>query len=185
MRTPIDRPEGDYDVTLRCQVVVEPDGTTRFPRYLVSERYAVFRVEVERALTASIMSPATIDDMPVRVLMNLIFGYRCATTCPAFLLRHHGRNTRDFGFTYTSPQPVLVDDYGDDGPWHPGFSEKLSWAASDLSAEDVGGVRFVERGSVSLSYDYIEFEYENFRDLTQPSAIAGDEPLFGFGADVL
>ncbi len=42
-----------------------------------------------------------------------------------------------------------------------------------------------ERGSVNFSYDYIEFDYEDFRDLRQPAAIAGDEPLFNFGADVL
>ncbi len=42
-----------------------------------------------------------------------------------------------------------------------------------------------ERGSVNLSYDYIEFDYEDFRDVRQPAAIAGDEPLFNFGADVV
>ena len=47
------------------------------------------------------------------------------------------------------------------------------------------GWRFVQRGSVNLSYDHIEFDYENFRDLTQPTAIAGDEPFYRFGADVL
>ncbi len=48
-----------------------------------------------------------------------------------------------------------------------------------------GGWKFVERGSVNVSYDHIEFEYEDFRDLTQPAVIAGSEPLYGFGADVL
>jgi hypothetical protein len=47
------------------------------------------------------------------------------------------------------------------------------------------GWRFLERGSVSFSYDHIEFDYEDFRDLTQPAAIAGDEPFYQFGADVL
>jgi len=47
------------------------------------------------------------------------------------------------------------------------------------------GWRFVERGSVSFSYDHIEFDYEDFRDLTQPAALAGEEPLYKFGANVL
>ncbi len=47
------------------------------------------------------------------------------------------------------------------------------------------GWKFIKRGSVSVSYDYIEFDYEDFRDLTQPAAIAGEEPLYSFGANVL
>ena len=47
------------------------------------------------------------------------------------------------------------------------------------------GWRFVERGSVSVFYDHIEFEYEDFRDLTQPTGVAGTEPSYSFGADVL
>jgi hypothetical protein len=47
-----------------------------------------------------------------------------------------------------------------------------------------GGWRFIEKGSVSVLYDHIEFEYEDFRDLTQPGGVPGQEPLYGFGADV-
>ena len=47
------------------------------------------------------------------------------------------------------------------------------------------GWRFVERGSVSIFYDHIEFEYEDFRDLTQPTGVAGTEPFYSFGADVV
>ena len=42
-----------------------------------------------------------------------------------------------------------------------------------------------ERGTVNFSYDYIEFDYEDFRDVRQAAPIAGEEPLFNFGADVL
>jgi hypothetical protein len=48
-----------------------------------------------------------------------------------------------------------------------------------------GAWRFVERGSVTLAYDHIEFDYEDFRDLTQAAPLAGDEPLYSFGADVI
>jgi hypothetical protein len=47
------------------------------------------------------------------------------------------------------------------------------------------GWRFVERGSVSFVYDHILFDYEDFRDLTQPTGVAGTEPFYSFGADVL
>ena len=47
------------------------------------------------------------------------------------------------------------------------------------------GWRFVERGSVSVFYDHIEFDYEDFRDLTQPTGVAGTEPFYNFGADVV
>lgn len=47
------------------------------------------------------------------------------------------------------------------------------------------GWQFVERGSVSFSYDFIRFDYEDFRDLTQPAAVAGEEPAYGFDADVI
>jgi hypothetical protein len=47
------------------------------------------------------------------------------------------------------------------------------------------GWKFLEKGTVSFSYDHIEFDYEDFRDLTQPTALAGDEPFLRFGADVL
>ncbi|HEX6996800.1 MAG TPA: DUF3570 domain-containing protein [Gammaproteobacteria bacterium] len=48
-----------------------------------------------------------------------------------------------------------------------------------------GGWKFVDRGSVSVVYDHIEFQYEDFRDLTQVGAPLGEEPLYGFDADVL
>lgn len=47
-----------------------------------------------------------------------------------------------------------------------------------------GGWRFVERGSVSVVYDHIDFEYEDFRDLTVTGGVAGQEPLYGFAANV-
>ena len=146
LRTPIERPSGDYDVTLRCQVIVEPDGSTRLPRCLAAERYAAFRLEAERALAGAILTPARIDDEPVRVLLNLIIGYRCAETCPAYLFRNHGRNTREFGFTYSTPQPVLDDD-----TWYEGFDEKLAWAAGGLPPVGIGGVRFVISANIHES----------------------------------
>jgi len=138
LRTPIERPTGNYDVPLTCQVIVEPDGSTRSPRCLAIERYDVFRFEAERALAGAIMSPARIDGEPVRVLMNLFIGYRCAETCPAYLFTNHGRNAEEYGFRYSAPQPVLDDD-----TWYQGFDDKLAWAASERGPDEIGGVRFV------------------------------------------
>lgn len=48
-----------------------------------------------------------------------------------------------------------------------------------------GGWRFVERGSVSVLYDFIQFDYDDFRDLSAPSTgLPGQEPLYAFDADV-
>jgi hypothetical protein len=48
-----------------------------------------------------------------------------------------------------------------------------------------GGWRFVERGTVSVAYDYIQFDYEDFRDLSgPPTVLPGQEPLYTFDANV-
>ena len=53
-----------------------------------------------------------------------------------------------------------------------------------LSYEIVkSGWRYIDRGSLNLSYDYIRFEYDDFRDLTS-GALVGEEPLYSFSANV-
>jgi hypothetical protein len=46
------------------------------------------------------------------------------------------------------------------------------------------GWRWVDRGSINLSYDHIWFKYDDFRDLRDTSAPVGSEPLYKFSADV-
>ncbi len=46
------------------------------------------------------------------------------------------------------------------------------------------GWGFINRGSVNFNYDYIDFSYDNFRDVTQGGPV-GEEPLYGFSADVI
>jgi hypothetical protein len=48
-----------------------------------------------------------------------------------------------------------------------------------------GGWRFVDKGSLNFTYDHIEFDYEDFRDLRVTGLTAGEEPAFGFAADVI
>ena len=48
-----------------------------------------------------------------------------------------------------------------------------------------GGWRFVEKGTVSVVYDHILFDYEDFRDLSgTPTGVAGSEPFYSFEANV-
>ncbi len=60
-------------------------------------------------------------------------------------------------------------------------SHTLGFALSYEIAKS--GWRFIDRGSLNLAYDYIRFEYEDFRDLTG-SAPVGEEPLYSFSASV-
>ena len=43
-------------------------------------------------------------------------------------------------------------------------------------------VRFIEKGSINLMLDYLRFDYDNFRDVTQTGFAAGNEPLYSFDA---
>jgi hypothetical protein len=54
-----------------------------------------------------------------------------------------------------------------------------------VSYDFLSNWRFVDRGSVSFSYDFITFDYEDFRDLRETAVIAGDEPFFSFDANVI
>jgi len=45
------------------------------------------------------------------------------------------------------------------------------------------GWSMIDRGSLNLQLDYIQFDYDNFRDLTV-SAPVGEEPLYSFDATV-
>jgi hypothetical protein len=46
------------------------------------------------------------------------------------------------------------------------------------------GWKFIDRGSLNLSYDYIRFSYDDFRDLRDDTIPAGEEPLYSFDANV-
>ena len=44
---------------------------------------------------------------------------------------------------------------------------------------------FIKKGSVNLKYDYLMFDYENFRDLRDKSSAAGEEELYNFSASMI
>ena len=45
--------------------------------------------------------------------------------------------------------------------------------------------QFIDRGSLNFAFDYIKFDYDDFRDATDSSAVAGEEPLYSFSANVI
>jgi hypothetical protein len=47
------------------------------------------------------------------------------------------------------------------------------------------GWGFVDRGSINLSFDHIQFNYDNFRDLRATGYLTGEEPLYEFSSDVM
>ena len=46
-------------------------------------------------------------------------------------------------------------------------------------------LRFIDKGSINLKYDYILFEYDDFRDVTRTGFAPGEEPLYDFSASVM
>ncbi len=48
-----------------------------------------------------------------------------------------------------------------------------------------GGWKFVDKGSLNLTYDRIRYDYQDFRDLRVTGVAPGDEPLFGYDANVI
>ncbi|HHM04369.1 MAG TPA: DUF3570 domain-containing protein [Gammaproteobacteria bacterium] len=47
-----------------------------------------------------------------------------------------------------------------------------------------GAVKWIDKGSFNLAADYIQFDYDDFRDLSGGGPV-GEEPLYGFSAQVL
>lgn len=47
------------------------------------------------------------------------------------------------------------------------------------------GWKFIDKGTLNLVYDHIKFDYADFRDLRVRGVPAGQEPAYGFDADVL
>lgn len=47
------------------------------------------------------------------------------------------------------------------------------------------GWKFVKKGSLSLYYDRMQFDYDDFHDARNPALVAGAEPLYSFGANVI
>lgn len=46
------------------------------------------------------------------------------------------------------------------------------------------GGKYIDKSTINLQLDHIQFDYDNFRDITQNAAV-GEEPLYSFDADVI
>jgi hypothetical protein len=96
-------------------------------------------------------------------------------------LRFYSQNNADFYsdlFPYVNAQNFLARD-----------KELSAFASQTLRlgmTYDIlrGGWHFVDKGSVSVFYDRIAFQYDDFRDLTGSGAVPGQEPLYSFEANV-
>ncbi len=48
-----------------------------------------------------------------------------------------------------------------------------------------GGWKFVKKGTFNIFYDRMQFDYEDYRDARDTSLVAGTEPFYSFGANVI
>lgn len=46
------------------------------------------------------------------------------------------------------------------------------------------GWKFVKKGTLNFYYDFMQFEYDDFRDARRTDLVAGTEPLYSFNANV-
>jgi len=50
---------------------------------------------------------------------------------------------------------------------------------------DLPALRFLEKSAITFKFDYMLFDYDDFRDLRVTGAGPGTEPLYSFGANVI
>jgi len=62
-------------------------------------------------------------------------------------------------------------------------TSSIGIGASYLFAEN--GFGFIEKGTLNAAVDFIQFDYNNFRDARASGVIAGTEPLYSFDATVI
>lgn len=48
----------------------------------------------------------------------------------------------------------------------------------------IGGIKWLDKGSVNLFWDHMQFDYDDFRNVLEDGA-PGEEPLFSFSANVI
>jgi len=122
---PGDMPRETDSVAVRCQGIVELDGTLSDYYCVTNNNYADREIlaAVVRTIPEQTFVPASIDGENVRVVMNFAVFIHCSSeSCATVSARNHGYLLEDFGFDYIAPQPVLL---GDD--WYEGFDYKVKW----------------------------------------------------------
>jgi hypothetical protein len=114
---------GDNVVGIPCQAIVEPTGQVRdvncFTDLFANRPYVR---EILDAAREGTISPALVNRLPVRVLMNFSVLFICKeSNCTVAAVPHHNVHSKKFGLNYFSPQPILSDDN-----WYTGFDEKMA-----------------------------------------------------------
>lgn len=97
-------------------------------------------------------------------------------------LRHYDQNAADFYsdlFPYQDAQNYLARDK----ELSTFSSRTIGFTVSYEFAE--AGWNAIEKLSFNFSLDHIEFDYDDFRDLTRLTGTPGTEPLYSFAADVI
>lgn len=108
--------------------------------------------------------------------------------------RHPWRQDWVFDVTYRHYEQTAADFYQDLFPYRDAQNylardKELSTFTSNtvgfkLSYAFLRNWNYVRKGTVNLSYRYIQYEYDDFRDL-RVSATPGQEPLYSFSAHVV
>ncbi len=108
---------------------------------------------------------------------------------------HAWRGNWIFDLKYRAYTQTRADFYADLFP----FSQSQNFYGRDkeISAFDSQTIGFgvsydiahnwyaIDRASVNFKFDYIFFDYKDFRDLRDSSSTVGNEPLYNFSANVL
>lgn len=81
--------------------------------------------------------------------------------------------SRENEFNFMARDKELSTYSGITAAVHVGYE----WQFSQSSA--------IQKAALHLEYDYLRFDYDNFRDVTVSNVEVGDEPLFGFSAYAL
>jgi hypothetical protein len=96
--------------------------------------------------------------------------------------RYYTQSQADF-FNDLFPGPQFQNFLARDKELSEFESSSIRFAVSYEFAKNGWGI--VDKGTVNLVYDRMQFDYANFRDATAQGFALGDEPLYSFDANVI
>jgi hypothetical protein len=117
--------DGQFQALVRCQGFIKIDGTISEESCMAlnSREHRAQLDAVIDAIPNQRFKPATVDGMPVRVLMNFAVLFVCADrACQSVPMRNHGYYFEQHGLAYFDPQPILAGLN-----WYTSFEDKLEW----------------------------------------------------------
>jgi len=97
-------------------------------------------------------------------------------------LRYYSQGNADF-YSDLFPRVDFQNFMGRDKELSTFTSQTLHLGATYEFAR--GGWKFIKKGTLNLFYDRMEFDYEDYRDARDTSLVAGTEPFYAFGANVI